>query len=214
MQSDRKEVIGAPVSVGQIIVDFKWKDRLLTKTLQTLVKVTYNDDLGLVDFYPCNDAAAVFVSESDQLSGSDFKRKLVRLAKAVNRKRVIVILEQTKSTSSEISSLQKFVTLELCLIAVVVSSEVEAAKYLAQMVSVEAQSTPNVFKIRSKPAGPDIRLLRSLCMVPSLGDKKARLLLEKFKSLRNICNASEEELMKVIGKGHAKTVWSFFHHKT
>jgi len=58
----------------------------------------------------------------------------------------------------------------------------------------------------------DINMLMrsSLCCVPSISAKKASLLLDNFKTLRNISNANVEELSKVLGDKSSNEVYNFY----
>lgn len=47
-----------------------------------LVNVYY-DDIGIVDFYPAEDAIVLYASENDILSGGDYRRKIVQLSRNV-----------------------------------------------------------------------------------------------------------------------------------
>jgi len=46
--------------------------------------------------------------------------------------------------------------------------------------------------------------------IPGIGEKKRTLLLQKFKSIANLKQASEEELVEVIGKKDAEKIITFF----
>ena len=41
----------------------------------------YEDELGIVDFHPASDIGIVYLNEADLVTGSSYKRKLVKLRK-------------------------------------------------------------------------------------------------------------------------------------
>ena len=45
------------------------------------VNVLYEDNLGIVDFHPTNDVGVIYLSEANLVTGSSYKRKLVKLRK-------------------------------------------------------------------------------------------------------------------------------------
>ena len=53
-------------------------------------------------------------------------------------------------------------------------------------------------------------LIGSLVTIPGLGEKKARLLLERFWTLQAVAVAREAELAAVVGVSVAKIVFKFF----
>lgn len=69
--------------------------------------------------------------------------------------------------------------------------------------------TPDILPIKKNK---DINMLMrsSLCCVPSISAKKASLLLDNFKTLRNISNANVEELSKVLGDKSSNEVYNFY----
>ena len=58
---------------------------------------------------------------------------------------------------------------------------------------------------RSKKA-----ITSELDTIPGIGEKKRTLLLQKFKSIINLKQASEEELTEVVGKKDAEKIINFF----
>ncbi|CAL1279970.1 unnamed protein product [Larinioides sclopetarius] len=79
------------------------------------------------------------------------------------------------------------------------------------MVRMGCEDKSNPFMLRGRVPPLETYLLKTLLTVPSLGETKAQALLLKFKSLINICNASLEDLTKVIGASSAQQVYNFFH---
>ena len=45
------------------------------------LKVLMEDNLGVIDFHPSNEAGIVYISETDLVAGSGFKQKLAKLRK-------------------------------------------------------------------------------------------------------------------------------------
>ncbi|KAJ3215266.1 hypothetical protein HK099_006446 [Clydaea vesicula] len=64
-----------------------------------------------------------------------------------------------------------------------------------------------------KPKKDDINklLLNALMSCNGIGEKKAMILLQHFKTLKNICNAEFKELEDVIGSVLATKLIEFFH---
>ena len=45
------------------------------------LKVVIEDNLGVIDFHPSNEAGVIYVSETDLVAGSNFKQKIAKLRK-------------------------------------------------------------------------------------------------------------------------------------
>ncbi|NND76740.1 MAG: excinuclease ABC subunit UvrC [Flavobacteriales bacterium] len=54
-------------------------------------------------------------------------------------------------------------------------------------------------------------LKTELTEIEGIGTKTAQLLLQKFRSVKNIKEANEEQLSKVVGAKKARTIFNFFH---
>ena len=50
-------------------------------TIADQVKVIFEDDLGVSDFYTSSEAAVIYVSETDLVAGLGYRRKLAKLRK-------------------------------------------------------------------------------------------------------------------------------------
>lgn len=90
---------------------------------------------------------------------------------------------------------------------------VQVAQLLASMVTCETKINSNPFRMKLKTANnPDACLLTTTALIPGLGDKRSRQLLEHFGSLQELANATKESLEKVVGPATASSVYKFFHH--
>lgn len=49
------------------------------------VNVQFEDHLGIVDIYPSNESAVVYISEADLVSKNSYKRKLVQLRRVSSK---------------------------------------------------------------------------------------------------------------------------------
>jgi excinuclease ABC subunit C len=55
-------------------------------------------------------------------------------------------------------------------------------------------------------------LQTELEQIPGIGPKTNLQLLQNFRSVKRIKEASLEELAKIIGQHKAKIIWNWFHH--
>ncbi|XP_071785611.1 Fanconi anemia core complex-associated protein 24-like [Asterias amurensis] len=204
---------GGRVPPGCIVTSQRWKGSELVKTLKGRLKVVIEDNLGVIDFHPSNEAGVIYVSETDLVAGSNFKQKIAKLRKA-NSLRGIVIAELTPVSNQYYCELQKFVILELGLRLLFVSSQTEAANLLIQMVNEEHKPHANPFLVKRRKQPIDAVVLTLVQLIPNVGPVKAKHLLQKFGSIRGISNASEEAIAEVVGKSKASHIRSFFQHKT
>ncbi|XP_069175566.1 Fanconi anemia core complex-associated protein 24 isoform X1 [Procambarus clarkii] len=222
------------VPAGHILVSNSWTGTQLAGYLSKYTSVLYSDGLGIVDFYPSRDAAVIFVSEADIISGINYRRRIVRFRQANTSIRGSVIAQNTSLTRDQFCILQKyvsgralrlaapgshlrcirhrFVSVELGLAILPIQTIEEAAQLLAQMVTCEAKFNSNPFRMKPKTAStPDVDLLKTMTVIPGLGDKRARQILQHFGSLQEISNTSQENLEKVVGAATASSVYKFFH---
>lgn len=199
---------GINVPVGHLIVNPKWRSSDLSTSLQSSIQVLYDDNVGLIDFYPSASTGVVYITEAE-LASNTYRRRLAKLRKA-NKVPIVVIGERTATSSQYFSSLQKFCVMELGFSLVPVPSQREAGSFLAQMVHAEGHKETNPFTKKKRPPPLDQALLATVKCTPKLGDVKARILLEKFGSLYAISKASYQQLTDVVGKAIAGHVKTFF----
>ncbi|GBN00304.1 Fanconi anemia core complex-associated protein 24 [Araneus ventricosus] len=198
------------VPPGHIYVNDKWTNNELYTFLNRRVQTITNDSMDFVDFYPTTEFAVIYATEADLVAGTNYRRNLAKLKKA-GYERSAVIVEKTTISNQYFSSFQKFAVLELGLGIIPVSGSEECCQALVAMVRMGCEDKSNPFMLRGRIPPLETYLLKTLLTVPSLGETKAQALLLKFKSLINICNASLEDLTKVIGASSAQQVYNFFH---
>ncbi|XP_066981476.1 Fanconi anemia core complex-associated protein 24-like [Macrobrachium rosenbergii] len=200
------------VPSGCLLVSEVWRKTQLSEHLRRSTDVHYAEGLDVVDFYPSEDAAVIFLSEADLVSGNAYRRRIVKFRQVIGITRGVVVAQKTQLTSEHFGNLQKFVVIELGLTLIPVSSIEEAGNLLTQMVCCEAKINANPFRMKTKPANtPDAALLGCTTMIPGLGEKKALLLLKHFGSLKSLCNASQESIADIVGPSTALSVYNFFH---
>ncbi|GFY54774.1 fanconi anemia core complex-associated protein 24 [Trichonephila inaurata madagascariensis] len=198
------------VPPGHIYVNDKWKNSELFTFLNRRVQTIMIDSMDFVDFYPSTEFAVIFVTEADLVAGINYRRNLAKLKKA-NYEKSAVIVEKTSISNQYFGGFQKFAVIELGLGIVPVSGPDECCQALVAMVRMGSEDKSNPFMLRPRVPPLETYLLKTLLTVPSLGETKAQALLLKYKSLINICNASLEELTKIIGASSAQQVYNFFH---
>eukprot|EP00105_Crassostrea_gigas_P008796 XP_011423488.1 PREDICTED: Fanconi anemia core complex-associated protein 24 [Crassostrea gigas] len=199
------------VPIGHIIAAQRWKNSELHHTLQSNVQVLFEENLGVVDFFPSSKIGVIFIREPELVSFSGQKKKLAKLRKA-NRVQAIVLAEKTPTSSQYYPEVQKFCIMDLGFNIIPVPGQNEAASLLAQMVVSESHMNANPF-LKKRTYRVDEALLTTIRSIPGLGGVKARTLLEHFGSIENICRASNQELSMVIGKAGAVNVLKFFEKK-
>ncbi|GFW50411.1 fanconi anemia core complex-associated protein 24 [Trichonephila clavipes] len=198
------------VPPGHIYVNDKWKNSELFTFLNRRVQTIMIDSMDFIDFYPSTEFAVIFVTEADLVAGINYRRNLAKLKKA-NYEKNAVIVEKTSISNQYFGSFQKFAVIELGLGIVPVSGPDECCQALVAMVRMGSEDKSNPFMLKPRVPPLETYLLKTLLTVPSLGETKAQALLLKYKSLINICNASLEELTKIIGASSAQQVYNFFH---
>ncbi|ESO86509.1 hypothetical protein LOTGIDRAFT_220534 [Lottia gigantea] len=197
------------IPLGHIVVSGRWRNSDLVEVLQSSIPVHFEDNLAVVDFYPSNYTGVIYISEADIVSSTGYKRKLAKLRKA-NKVRGIVIAEKSPVSEQYILDLQKFANLELGMVLLLVENQTEAAKLLIQMVHVEIKTDINPLMKKPKPCSYDEAVLNTLMCVPKLGEVKAKLILQTYKSLKDVCNAPTESLGNIVGMACARNIKKFF----
>ncbi len=74
----------------------------------------------------------------------------------------------------------------------------DTAKFLSVLSKKKSKELP--LKVKKKNLNGKERLQFIIESFPGIGPKTSKKLLKKFKTIKNIINASEEDLKKVIGK--------------
>jgi ERCC4-type nuclease len=80
---------------------------------------------------------------------------------------------------------------------------------------VESKSPTNPFRQRNKSYDLAAQQLKLLTLIPGVGDKKARLLLDHFGHPQGLASIPEEmfiaKLTPIIGESSAQNVHNFFY---
>ncbi|XP_037110703.1 Fanconi anemia core complex-associated protein 24 isoform X1 [Syngnathus acus] len=198
---------------GHVITSEKWRDSSLIQSLKGGgVKILFESELGMADFLLPNKSCILYLSECDIIAGASYKRKLVRYRNACGRFQELVLIEKTRLVEQYFWAVQKFVVLELGLALLPVGGQTEASQLLLQMVHTDSKENP--FSRRSSSGLLDPLVLAAVQQVPGIGRVKALVLLERFPSIHQLCNATVCELEAVVGQAAAQNIHTFFHKST
>uniref|UniRef100_A0A8D2Q3C8 FA core complex associated protein 24 n=2 Tax=Varanus komodoensis TaxID=61221 RepID=A0A8D2Q3C8_VARKO len=108
---------------------------------------------------------------------------------------------------------QKFVVLELGMSLLPVANQGEAAQLIIQLVQEQTKDrASNPFLDKKRPKFLEASVLQTVQQIPGVGKTKALLLLQRFGTLHQLCNASVQELEQVVGHALAQQIHKFFTH--
>ncbi|CAL8360744.1 unnamed protein product [Lota lota] len=212
MESKAQTLLNAAPPYGHIIALEKWRDSAILENIKGAgVKVVFEKEMGVVDFFLPNRSCVLYISEGDIVAGNSYKRKLVRFRHA-NSSRVqeLVVVERTRLSEQYFSSLQKFVVFDLGLTLLPVSGQTESSQLISQMV--HSQGRDNPFRRRSVARLYEPQLLLLLQQIPGVGGVKASSLLHSFSSLQELCSARLPQLEPLVGSAAAQHIHSFLHN--
>lgn len=200
--SSKKE---KPEEKVRIIIDNREKNSLVASQLVALGFNIEFQQLKVGD-YLVNDVAVERKTISDLKSSIINKRIVQQLLELKQYEKNILIIEGISQEDIyqgiiHENALRGFllsVALEFQVPIIFTQNEKDTAKYL----SVLAKKSPKKdFSLRVGKLfkSKEERLQFILEGFPNIGPVKAKALLDKFKSIKNIINASEEELQEILG---------------
>ena len=167
------------------------------------------------DFEIENGPSVVIITEPEYVGNCNlYRRRLAKFFSSKTAADLIVICVRSQQTPLEdFTAVQTFAVIELGLAFIPVSDNLERhlPQLIVQLICVQKRKNP--FKLGVKPTtkpGPLGEVLTTLQAIPGLGEKKGRILLEKFGSIKAISQASNQELSKAVGPTSAQSVSSFF----
>ncbi|KAG7259076.1 hypothetical protein CRUP_016708, partial [Coryphaenoides rupestris] len=148
------------------------------------VKVVFEKELGVVDFFLPNRTCVLYISECDIIAGNGYKRKLVRFrnANSSGGQELVAVAERSRLSEQNFPALQSFVVFELGLTLLPVSAQTEASQLISQLVHSEGRDNP--FRRRSLARLYEPQILLLLQQIPGVGGVKASSLLQSFSSLQ------------------------------
>lgn len=190
------------------MVNARWAKSDLLKLLQSKVSVLFLETAeSVVDFYPSSQAGIIYLTESDILSAGDSKRRVAKLRKARGITSQRVFFSKTTMTTQYFPQFQKMVVIDCGMDIFPVMNQKEASDLIIRMMHQDIQTpSRNPFKSRgnNQYASVDAAILQTVNLFPKIGGCKAKALLEKFKNIRAITEASTVQLSSVIGLSSAK----------
>nr|CAB3244199.1 Fanconi anemia core complex-associated protein 24 [Phallusia mammillata] len=205
---------GLSVPPGTLLLHPRWKDTDLVSHLKGKVTISVMGEIGVADFHPTCHSCVMYVTEKDIVSSAAYRRRIAKLRNARGFQKRCVLVDKTDVTHFQFWDIQKFIVLDCNMNILGVDGCKEAASYLCQMV-MSAMKTPSRNPFVGKTQGPaytDAAILSVVLKFPRIGETKAKLLLEKFKNIENIVNASQASLTDVVGESAAKQLHRFFNN--
>ncbi|CAB1313499.1 unnamed protein product, partial [Coregonus sp. 'balchen'] len=163
------------------------------------VKNIFEGELGVVDIHPFNKRCILYVFETDNVVGNNYKRNLD-----------IVVVENTRLSEQYFPAMQKFVVCKLGLKLLPAASQLEASQLLTRIV--HGASKDNLFRRRSVSRLLDPLVMSLVQQIPGVGKVKAMALLQHYSIIHQLCNAGTHELEPIVGHALAQHIRNFFHN--
>jgi len=193
----------------KIIVDYRERNSLVASTLVELGFEVEFRELRVAD-YLVNNVAIERKTISDFISSMINKRIIRQLQELQQYENKLLIIEGIEEQelysdnakeglhANAIRGFLLSVTIKHKIPVILTKNYEDTARFISVLANKkEKESSLNVTK---KSLNKKERLQFVLEGFPGIGPKTAKKLLEKFKTLKNITNASIEELTEVIGK--------------
>ena len=138
----------------------------------------------------------------------------------------VVICTRSIDSVRDFNNVQNFCVIELGLPFIPIGENINRhiSQVILQLINVSNPSKrrKNPFKFGTLPQNKkdhkkanivetaDQQICKTIQTIPGMGEKKARLLIQKFGSLYDISNQPAETLAKVVGVATANSTYNFF----
>lgn len=196
----------------KIIADNREKNSLVISELIGLGNKVELKQLDIAD-YIVNNIAVERKTLSDLSSSIIDKRIINQLINIKQYPEHLLILEENDQFSSMNEKAIKGMLLSIALkfkIPIIYSKgEKDTAKYLNILANKKSSNQSFSIRPNKRIISKEEQLQFILEGFPKIGPVKAKQLISDFKTLKNIANASKQDLEKVLGK-HAESIYNLF----
>lgn len=202
----------------EIIIDYREKNALVASFLESHgFRVTFKQ-LPVAD-YLIKDTAVERKTISDLKSSIINKRIFSQMLELKQYPKAILMIEGISSEDlyegiiSE-NALRGFLlsaALDYQIPLIFTQGEEDSARYIAILANKKENKGPSSIRPSKITLTPEERLQYIIEGFPQIGPITARKLLNRFKTIKGIASASEEDLQKVIGK-KAEMVYYLIHY--
>jgi len=210
---------GTTVPVGHCLVNEKWRSSpALVENIRKKLAISYTDGMGVADFQPGNNTIIMIWSEAEIVLGeAHLKEKLKKFYKQKRDRAAVVVFHKTPLTSQYLPSLEQLALLDFTLPVVPLVNLNEELGQVLQQFEAVSRKQKNPFRVeqneKKKLENVHKNILLATLSIPGVGEKKARLLLKKFGTLRGIARAKRHELTELVGDNLARGIDDFFRRK-
>lgn len=193
-----------------IVIDYREKNSMIPSELVSLGIEIQIKELKVAD-YIVQGVAIERKTVSDFITSMKNRRLLKQLEELQQYKDRLLIVEgideqelytdSEKLTGMHPNAIRGFllsILLKYKVPIIFTKNYEDTSKFLAVLSRKKPRETP--LNISKKNMGNNERIQFIIESFPGIGPKTARKLFKKFKTIKNIINASEDELKDVIGK--------------
>ncbi|MBA7684051.1 UvrABC system protein C [subsurface metagenome] len=193
----------------KIIADYREKNCLVTSELRRLGLNVKLKELKVAD-YLVNNIAIERKTVSDFIISMINRRLLNQLEELQQYKNKLLIVEgideqelynDENNSGVNANAIRGFllsILLKYKIPMIFTKDSEDTAKFILILSRKKSKEPPLHVKKKSLDKKEQLQFI--IESFPGIGPKTAKKLLEKFKTIKNIANASEEELREVIGK--------------
>lgn len=206
----KKKTRGKIHKVEKVIVDYRERNSLVYSELINLGLELHPRELKVAD-YIVKDVAIERKTVSDFITSMKNRRLIRQLEDLQQYKKRLLIIEgideQELYSDSEdwigmhpnaIRGFLLSILLKYNVPIIYTKDYKDTAKFINILAKKQSGEIP--LNVKKKSFNKKEQLQFIVEGFPGIGPKTARKLLEKFKTIKNIINANEEELKEVIGK--------------
>ena len=192
----------------KIIIDYREKNSLVASELIGFGFEVEFKELKIAD-YIVKDVAIERKTVSDFLSSMLNKRLLNQIEELQQYENKLLIIEGIEEqelysddnkgiNSNAIRGFLLSIVLKHKIPIIFTKNSEDTARFISILSRKKSKEIP--LKVKKKSLNKKEQLQFIIESFPGIGPKTARKLLEKFKTIKNIINASEEELKNILGK--------------
>lgn len=206
----------------RIYADYREKNSGIPDIIKEKGAIVILDNLSVGD-YVISDKIAIERKSIEDLVSSVFDKRffdqLSRLSEVYERPFILVEgdLDKIKTITSRwkaINSALVSAAVEFDLRVIYSSNRTESAEIIYKIAEKSSQTSKRGFSLHEKPKFENLRDMQLYVIeaFPSIGNKLAEKLLERFGSIEKICNASISDLEKVLeSRKKAEELYKIIH---